>query len=152
MSLGMAPVFTVGNEMIISAAPPERAGAASAISETSSEFGGALGIAVFGSLGTAIYRPTLAGVTAGRRSARGGTDAMATLGGRWRPPRSPGLRAATRCSTPALAFAALQVTASIAAPSWSRPASSRPGSFAAVATPTSIGPNHHDDSCQAAGT
>jgi DHA2 family multidrug resistance protein-like MFS transporter len=30
MSLGMAPVFTIGNEMIITAAPPERAGAASA--------------------------------------------------------------------------------------------------------------------------
>ena len=35
MSLGMAPVFTIGNEMIITAAPPERAGAASALSETS---------------------------------------------------------------------------------------------------------------------
>jgi hypothetical protein len=37
MSLGMAPVFTLGNEMIITAAPAERAGAAFAISETSSE-------------------------------------------------------------------------------------------------------------------
>jgi DHA2 family multidrug resistance protein-like MFS transporter len=34
----------------------ERAGAASAISETSSELGGALGIAIFGSIGTAVYR------------------------------------------------------------------------------------------------
>ena len=45
---------------IISAAPPERAGAAAAISETSAEFGGALGIAVFGSIGTAVYRSALA--------------------------------------------------------------------------------------------
>ncbi len=59
MSLGMAPVFTLGNAIIIDAAPPERTGAASAISETSSEFSGALGIAVFGSLGTALYRGLL---------------------------------------------------------------------------------------------
>ena len=41
---------------VVGAAPPERAGAASAISETSAEFGGALGIAVFGSIGVAVYR------------------------------------------------------------------------------------------------
>lgn len=34
----------------------ERAGAAAGISETGAEFGGALGIAVLGSIGTAIYR------------------------------------------------------------------------------------------------
>ncbi len=59
MSLGLSPVFTLGNEMIITAAPPERAGAASALSETVSEFSGALGIALFGSLGTALYRRRL---------------------------------------------------------------------------------------------
>ncbi|MBC7939937.1 MAG: MFS transporter, partial [Chitinophagaceae bacterium] len=59
MGLGMAPVFTLGNEIIITAAPPERAGAASALSETVSEFSGAFGIALFGSLGTALYRQTL---------------------------------------------------------------------------------------------
>ena len=46
--------------MIIGAAPPERAGAASAISETCAEFGGALGIAILGSIGTAIYRRAMA--------------------------------------------------------------------------------------------
>ena len=56
MSLGMAPVFTVGNDIIVSSAPAERAGAAAALSETSAEFSGALGIALFGSLGTLIYR------------------------------------------------------------------------------------------------
>jgi len=55
-SLGLAPVFTLTNDMIIGNAPPERAGAAAALSETSSEFGGALGIAILGSIGTAIYR------------------------------------------------------------------------------------------------
>ncbi|MBT9466037.1 MFS transporter [Hydrogenophaga sp.] len=56
MGLGMAPVFTLGNDIVISSAPPERAGAASALSETSSELSGALGIAVFGSLATSLYR------------------------------------------------------------------------------------------------
>ena len=60
-SLGLSPVFTLANDIIIGAAPPERAGAASAISETCSEFGGALGIAILGSLGTAIYRRAMAG-------------------------------------------------------------------------------------------
>ena len=55
MSLGLAPVFTLTTDLIIGAAPPERAGAASAISETSSEFGGALGIALLGALATAVY-------------------------------------------------------------------------------------------------
>src|SRR5919106_5817446 len=54
-SLGLSPVFTLANDFIIGSAPPERAGAASAISETCSEFGGALGIAILGSIGTAIY-------------------------------------------------------------------------------------------------
>ncbi|MPZ19745.1 MAG: MFS transporter [Luteitalea sp.] len=55
-SLGLAPVFTLANDLIIGTAPPERAGAVSAISETGSELGGALGIAILGSMGTAVYR------------------------------------------------------------------------------------------------
>ena len=59
-ALGLAPVFTLTTDLIIGAAPPERAGAASAISETSAEFGGALGIAIFGSIGIAVYRRAMA--------------------------------------------------------------------------------------------
>jgi len=55
-SLGIAPVFTLATDLIVGTAPPERAGAAAAISETASEFGGALGIAILGSIGTAVYR------------------------------------------------------------------------------------------------
>jgi len=54
-SIGFAPVFTLTNDLIIGAAPPERAGAAAGISETTSELGGALGIALLGSLATAVY-------------------------------------------------------------------------------------------------
>ena len=58
-SLGLAPVFTLATDVIIGSAPPERAGAAASISETGSEFGGALGIALLGSIGTALYRGRL---------------------------------------------------------------------------------------------
>ncbi|MBL0920255.1 MAG: MFS transporter [Hydrogenophaga sp.] len=81
MSLGMAPVFTIGNEMIITAAPPERAGAASAVSETASEFNGALGIAVFGSLGVWIYRTVLADAMPAGVPADVVAEALASLGG-----------------------------------------------------------------------
>ncbi|HJU85079.1 MAG TPA: MFS transporter [Nitrososphaeraceae archaeon] len=58
-SLGLAPVFTLTTDLVVGSAPPERAGAASAISETTGELGGALGIAVMGSIGTTIYRTEL---------------------------------------------------------------------------------------------
>jgi len=56
MSLGFGVTFTLTVDMVVSAAPPERAGAASALGETGAELGGALGIAVLGSLATAVYR------------------------------------------------------------------------------------------------
>jgi DHA2 family multidrug resistance protein-like MFS transporter len=55
-ALGLAPVYTLAADLMVGAAPSERAGAAAGISETSSEFGGALGIAVLGAVGTALYR------------------------------------------------------------------------------------------------
>ncbi len=58
-SIGLGPIFILATDLIIGTAPPERAGAASAISETGSEFGGALGIAILGSIGTAVYRGAL---------------------------------------------------------------------------------------------
>jgi DHA2 family multidrug resistance protein-like MFS transporter len=60
ISLGLAPVFGLTTELIVGSAPPERAGAASGISETGAELGGALGIAILGSIGVAIYRGDLA--------------------------------------------------------------------------------------------
>jgi DHA2 family multidrug resistance protein-like MFS transporter len=59
-SVGLAPVFTLATDLIVGTAPPERAGAAAAISETGSEFGGALGIAILGSIGAAVYRSRMA--------------------------------------------------------------------------------------------
>jgi MFS transporter, DHA2 family, multidrug resistance protein len=101
ISLGMAPVFTIGNEMIITAAPHERAGAASAISETASEFSGALGIAVFGSVGMAYYRQILAAALPPSLGAQASADALATLGG----------ALATSAALPAAAGEALRAAA-----------------------------------------
>jgi DHA2 family multidrug resistance protein-like MFS transporter len=59
LGLGVGPVGTLGTDIVVGAAPPERAGAASALSETATELGGALGIALLGSIGTAVYRGTV---------------------------------------------------------------------------------------------
>ena len=62
ISLGLAPVITLATELIVGSAPPEQAGAATGMSETSGELGGALGIALLGSLGVAVYRSEIARV------------------------------------------------------------------------------------------
>jgi DHA2 family multidrug resistance protein-like MFS transporter len=80
-SLGASPVFTLTTDLIVGSAPPERAGAASAISETSAEFGGAIGIAIFGSIGVAIYRALLGDSLAAGVSADAAETARATLAG-----------------------------------------------------------------------
>ncbi|WP_428383674.1 MFS transporter [Methylocystis sp.] len=78
--VGFTPVIALTTEMIVTSAPPERAGAASALSETAIELGGALGIGVLGSLGTLIYRAKMAGVVAGL-PAEVARAAGTTLGG-----------------------------------------------------------------------
>jgi DHA2 family multidrug resistance protein-like MFS transporter len=80
-SLGMTPVVALTTNIVLSAAPPERAGAASALSETSSEFGGALGIAVLGSIVTAIYRGKVAGTLPAGIPAEAAEVARSTIGG-----------------------------------------------------------------------
>ena len=58
-SVGLAPCAAIIADLVVSASPTERAGAASALNETSSEFGGATGIALLGSLATFLYRSGL---------------------------------------------------------------------------------------------
>jgi DHA2 family multidrug resistance protein-like MFS transporter len=55
-NVGASPLITLATDLVLGSAPPERAGSAAAINETSGEFGFALGIAVLGSIGTAVYR------------------------------------------------------------------------------------------------
>ena len=81
MSLGLAPVFTLGTDLIVGSAPPERAGVASGISETSAEFGGALGIAVLGSIGLAVYRSDVIDGVPAELPAAAADAARDTLGG-----------------------------------------------------------------------
>jgi DHA2 family multidrug resistance protein-like MFS transporter len=80
-SIGVAPVVTLGTDMIVGAAPAEQAGAASAISETGTELGLALGVAITGSLGTAVYRGQLTDTVPGATPPDAVTETRETLGG-----------------------------------------------------------------------
>jgi MFS transporter, DHA2 family, multidrug resistance protein len=92
-SLALAPVDTLATDLAIGAAPPERAGAASALSETSAEFGGALGIAILGVIGTGVYRSGLAHTLPAGIPPRVAAAARDTLGGAVAGARPlPGLR------------------------------------------------------------
>ncbi|MFC0861348.1 DHA2 family efflux MFS transporter permease subunit [Sphaerimonospora cavernae] len=85
--VGMGFTFSVTNDTVLASVPKERAGAASAISETAQEMGGALGIAVLGSVLSSAYRGDLklpaglpAEVVAQARDTLGGAiQAAATL-------------------------------------------------------------------------
>ncbi|MEV3987044.1 MFS transporter [Nonomuraea sp. NPDC049758] len=89
VATGIGGVAAVVTDLILSAAPPKRAGMASAMAETSAEFGGALGIAILGSIGTAVYRSELAAkapdaltpkeLEAARDTLGGAVDTAATL-------------------------------------------------------------------------
>ncbi|GGF40467.1 MFS transporter [Youhaiella tibetensis] len=57
---GCAPMVTLANGIVMSSVRPEKAGSAAGLSETCAEFGFALGIAILGSIGTAIYRSQIA--------------------------------------------------------------------------------------------
>ncbi len=81
LSVGFGFTFTLTSDMIITTAPPERAGAASAISETSNELGGSLGIAILGSIGLALYRGQIAANVPANMPAEAIKSAQETLGG-----------------------------------------------------------------------
>jgi DHA2 family multidrug resistance protein-like MFS transporter len=113
LAVGLAPVFTLAADMTVSAAPAERAGAAAGISETSSEFGGALGIAVLGVVGTALYRSEVAEAVPAGLPPEAADGARESLGGAIAAahdlpePSAGGLRdAATEAFTQALHLAA----------------------------------------------
>jgi DHA2 family multidrug resistance protein-like MFS transporter len=81
MSAGCGFTVTLSTDVVVATAPPERAGAAAGISETSTSFGGALGVAILGSIWMALYRSGIvhllpAGVPAAQAKA-----ARSTLGG-----------------------------------------------------------------------
>ncbi|MEV3858336.1 MFS transporter [Streptomyces sp. NPDC050095] len=83
-------------DLALGAAPAEKAGAASSLLETGQEFGGALGMAVLGSIGTAVYRHDLAGAPDEARETLGGALAVAQ--------RMPGRAGETLLATAREAF------------------------------------------------
>lgn len=55
VAFGVGPVFVLGTGLVVGSVPPERAGAAASVSETSNLFGSTMGLAVLGSVGAAVY-------------------------------------------------------------------------------------------------
>lgn len=80
-AFGGSASATLTTGTIISTARPERAGAVSALAQTGSELGGALGIAVLGSLGTALYRGAVSTALPDGISSELAAAARDTLGG-----------------------------------------------------------------------
>jgi DHA2 family multidrug resistance protein-like MFS transporter len=117
-ALGGSAAVTLTTGTIIGSARPERAGAVSALAQTGAELGGALGIAVLGSLGTAIYRGIVTAAIPADMSPELSAAARDTLGG--------ALSVASQLADPAVAATlaltaqqglttAVQVTSAIAA-------------------------------------
>ncbi|OLT15535.1 MFS transporter [Serinicoccus sp. CUA-874] len=59
LGLGIGAAETISNDQILTAVPPAKAGAASAVSETAYEFGAVLGTTLLGGLLTSVYRSSL---------------------------------------------------------------------------------------------
>lgn len=55
-AIGVTPIVVLGTDLVIGSAPPEKAGSAASMSETSNQLGIALGVAALGSIGIVIYR------------------------------------------------------------------------------------------------
>ncbi len=72
---GTAPIMVLGTDLVVSTAPREKAGSAAAMSETSMELGVALGVALLGVVGSAVYR---AGVSGSGITTTAAGDSLAT--------------------------------------------------------------------------
>jgi MFS transporter, DHA2 family, multidrug resistance protein len=77
----VAVPVTLGTDLVVGCVAPERAGVASGISETGAELGGALGIAVLGSVGVAVYRNQMADALPSGLTSEQAAAAEETLGG-----------------------------------------------------------------------
>ncbi|WP_256104011.1 MFS transporter [Streptomyces sp. ODS05-4] len=82
IGMGVVAVAALVADLAMSEAPVDKAGSAASVMETGQEFGGALGMALLGSLGTAVYRREVEGAagTAGL-PAEALDAARETLGG-----------------------------------------------------------------------
>lgn len=98
LGVGIGAAETVSNELVLASAPPAKAGAASAVSETAYELGAVLGTAVLGGILTAAYRTGIVlpeGVTGAAADAARETLAGAmTVAGTLDPAAGAALRTA----------------------------------------------------------
>lgn len=81
ISAGCGATITLGHDVVMTTAPPQQAGSVAAITETGTTFGGALGIALLGSIGTVIYRSRMTGIIPAGVSQDAAEAAQNTLGG-----------------------------------------------------------------------
>ncbi|MFJ3829746.1 MFS transporter [Streptomyces sp. NPDC090046] len=77
LASGIVTVMSLVSDLALSSAPAEKAGTAASLLETGQEFGGALGMALLGSLGTAVYRSDLTDSEPAVRETLGGAVATA---------------------------------------------------------------------------
>ncbi|MFI7454207.1 MFS transporter [Nonomuraea sp. NPDC049714] len=121
MAAGIGMVATLATDLILAGAPPERAGAASALSEAGTEFGGALGIAALGTVGAAVYRSeitaALPGLPQAARETLAGAAAVAgQVSGSLRGPLMEAASAAFVSGLRATSITAAVIMALIAVP------------------------------------
>lgn len=89
LGIGIGAAETVSNELVLASAPPAKAGAASAVSETAYELGAVLGTTVLGGILTALYRAELvipegipdAAADAARETLAGAVQVAGDIGG-----------------------------------------------------------------------
>ncbi|WP_074260330.1 MFS transporter [Agromyces cerinus] len=77
VSFGAAPLPTLGTNLIIGSVPLEKASSAASTSETSGQLGYALGIAVLGSIVTAVYRSQMTTSSEPGTAAAGAVESLA---------------------------------------------------------------------------
>src|SRR5690606_40050210 len=76
LAAGLAMVMPPTTEAIMGALPREKAGVGSAVNDTARQIGGALGVAVLGSVMSSTYRPRVREAIAGYPLPADGADAI----------------------------------------------------------------------------
>ncbi|TDD87195.1 MFS transporter [Actinomadura darangshiensis] len=108
LALGTGPLFALGTGLVVGSVPPERAGSAASMSETSNYLGGSLGLAVIGVAGAFVYRARMDGA--------GGAASRTIAGAVAESHRLPSAQADELLGTARAAFTAgVHVTGLIAA-------------------------------------
>lgn len=129
MGTGMGAVIAPASESIMSVLPEEQAGAGSALNDTVQEFGGSLGVAVIGSLVSAVYRhqlmlaldastvtsPLPDAVTTGAGSSVAAANAIATQLGAQSPAAAATLTASAHVAFTTAMTHGFEVAAAVAA-------------------------------------